>query len=219
MAFLNQAAFDDQRSYLQATGQDLDAKTAFTDASGNILFRAQTGGIISPERAVIEEGAILHRFADSWKDALGAMAGGWWIERHEFDRILRFAQINELTDPMAARILLGVPPEWGDMGIMVRVRVRRPILAWRRPCQYGHRPAPRRWSQGGDAPPERQCGTPDQAAFHPRNSGRTDHIQPVPFTVGNSRLMRDNSLAREAFQFEGEWRFSKAEAMRGWLYV
>ena len=218
MAFFNQAAFDDQRSYLQATGQDLDAKTAFTDASGNILFRAQTGGIISPDKAVIEEGATLHRFADSRKDALGTMAGDWWIERHEFDRILRFAQINELTDPMAARILLGVPPEWGDMGIMVGVRVRRPILAWRGLANtviVPHRdggPKVEMLHQNANA--ERRINQ----LFIPGMAGAPTIS--IPFhSVSGSAGDAGGSLAHEAFQFEGEWRFSKAEAMRGWLYV
>ena len=202
MAFLNQEAFEDQRCYLQATGQDLDAKTAFTDTSGNILFRAQTGGIINPEKAVIEEGTTLHRFADSRKDALATMVGGWWIERQEFDRILRFAQINELTDPMAARILLGVPPEWGDMGIMVGVRVRRPVLAWRGLANTV-------------IVPHRDGGPKVQMLHQNANAERRINQLFIPGMAGTE----DQSLAREAFQFEGEWRFSKAEAMRGWLYV
>jgi hypothetical protein len=202
MAFLNQAAFDEQKSYELATGQNPDARTAFADASGNILFRAQTGGMISPERAVIEEGSTLHRFADSHKDAQGTMAGGWWIARHEFDRILRFAQINELTDPMAARILLGVPPEWGDMGIMVRVRVRGPVLAWRGLANTV-------------IVPHRDGGPKVQMLHQNANAERRINQLFIPGMVG----AEDQSLAREAFQFEGEWRFSKAEAMRGWLYV
>jgi hypothetical protein len=202
LEFLNQAAFDHPSSFEMATGQDLDAKTSFTDQRGKILFRAQTGGIISPQRFEIHEGETLHRFAAGWKDALGAMEGGWWVERHAFERILRFARINDLTDPMAARILLGVPPEWQDMGVMVRVRVRRPVLAWRGLANTVITP--------------HKDGGPMVTMLHQNaNSERRLNQLFIPglFPQGGW------SLAHEAFSFEGEWRFSKAEAMRGWIYV
>jgi hypothetical protein len=202
MIFLNQAAFDDPASFELAVGQDLRDKTAFTDASGNVLFRAQTGGIIAPERAEIEVGEILHRFADSSKDALGVMAGSWWVQRAEFDRILRFAQLNDLSDPMAARILLGVPPEWGDMGIMVRVRVQQPILAWR-------------GLANSVIVPHRDGGPLVEMLHQNANAERRLKQLCIPGLAGAA----DQSLARQAFQFEGEWRFSKGDAMRGWLYV
>jgi hypothetical protein len=202
LEFLNQAAFDDPASFELATGQDLDSKTAFVDGRGNILFRAQTGGIISPMRTEIAEGETLHRFADGKRDAPSAMAGGWWVQRPEFDRILRFARINDLTDPMAARILLGVPPEWQDMGIMVRARVRRPILAWRGLANSVITP--------------HRDGGPKVSLLH-QNANAERRLSQL-FIPGMS-AHGGRSLASEAFSFEGEWRFSKAEAMRGWIYV
>jgi hypothetical protein len=202
LEFINQAAFDDPSSFELATGQDLDSKTAFTDPSGKILFRAQTGGMIRPERAEIEEGETLHRFSKSSNDAPSAMAGGWWVERREFDRILRFAQINDLSDPMAARILLGVPPEWQDMGIMVRARVKRPVLAWRGLANTVITP--------------HRDGGPRVTLLH-QNANSQRRINQL-FIPGMSNH-DGRSLANEAFSFEGEWRFSRAEALRGWIYV
>jgi hypothetical protein len=202
LEFLNQAAFDDPSSFELATGQNLDPRTSFTDPSGKILFRAQTGGIISPERFEIPEGETLHRFASGSKDALSAMAGGWWVEGHAFERILRFARINELTDPMAARILLGVPPEWQDMGIMVRARVRRPILAWRGLANTVITP--------------HKDGGPMVTMLHQNaNSERRLHQLFIPGMADYG----GRGLSSEAFSLEGEWRFSKAEALRGWIYV
>jgi hypothetical protein len=202
LEFLNQAAFDDLSSYELATGQDLNAKTSFTDASGKILFRAQTGGIIAPERFEIDEGETLHRFTDGKKDPVAAMAGGWWVERQAFDRIIRFAQLNELTDPMAARILLGVPPEWQDMGTMVRVQVRRPILAWR-------------GLANSVITPHREGGPMVRMLHQNANSERRLNQLFIPGMSDHD----GQSLASAAFLFEGVWRFSKAEAMRGWIYV
>lgn len=198
-SFANQSAFDDQNSYRQAIGENLDPNAAFKDPSGNILFRVQTGGMISPVKAELTQGTTLFRFAAGSAGGPGAMKGGWWVAKPEFDRIVRFAQVHEISDPLAARILLGVPPEWSDMGVLIRVRVIDPLLAWRGLANSVVVPYP--------------GGGPQVRMLHQNaNAERRTHQLFIP---GLSRP----GLPKSPFAFESEWRFTAAEAKRGWLYV
>lgn len=196
-SFANQTAFDDPNSYRQACGENLDPNTAFKDPQGNILFRVQTGGMISPIRTELPQGTTLFRFAAGTAGGLGAMKGGWWVAKPEFDRVIRFGQVHGISDAMAARILLGVPPEWSDMGTLVRVRITDPLLAWRGLANSVVVPYP-----GG--------GPQVQMLHQNANSERRLHQLFVP---GVARL------PRAPFLYENEWRFTAAEAMRGWLYL
>lgn len=196
-SFANQSAFDDPASYRMASGENMDPNTAFKDPRGNILFRVQTGGMIAPARAELLQGATLFRFAAGAAGGQGAMKGGWWVAKPEFDRVVRFGQVHDISDPMAARILLGVPPEWSDMGTLVRVRVTDPLLAWRGLANSVVVPHP--------------SGGPQVRMLHQNaNSERRLHQLFIPGLA---------KLTRSPFAYEAEWRFTRAEAMRGWLYV
>ncbi len=203
MSFANQTAFDDPLGFHLAIGQNIAASGAVTDSNGNTLFRLQTGGIIGPQRIELGRGAVVYRFDSSRKGtARTAMNGGWWVQGDQFDRILRFAQINQLSDPMAARILLGVPPEWSDMDLLVKCRVREPLLAWRGLANSVFTPYP--------------AGGPQVVMLHQNaNSERRLHQLFVP---GLAPQSRGGSVTTVALTFEGEWRFAKAETTRGWIY-
>jgi hypothetical protein len=188
----------------------LRPKNAITDARGNVLIYAQTGGMLSPQKHEMTPGTTLFRFASSRGGGQGAMAGGWWVGAAEFERILRFARINNLSDPMAARVLCGVPPEWSDMGVLVKVRLRGSagLLGWRGLANSVITPHPK--------------GGPDVKMLHQNaNSERRLHQLFIPGLSGTlaSGGYGDTGLARQAFTFEGEWKFSANEASKGWLYL
>ena len=131
MAFANQAAFNDFRSRLAAQGADLQQKNAITDAQGNILAYAQTGGMMAPTRFEVPVGSKLFRFGNRAAGPLKVASGGWWIEEREFEKLFSFAQVWELSIGMAMRMLCLVPPEWSDATLLVRARAVQPLLAWR----------------------------------------------------------------------------------------
>ena len=204
MSFINQLAFDDPTCFQLATGQNMGARGAVTDGQGNVLFRLQTGGIIAPQKRELAAGDVIYRFDSTRKgNARAAMNGGWWVERDQFDRVIRFAQINQLSDPMAARILLGVPPEWNEMNLLVKCRLKEPLLAWRGLANSVFAPHP--------------GGGPQVVMLHQNaNSERRLHQLFIP---GLSPQSRGGSVTAAALTFENEWTFSIAEAKRGWLYT
>nr|WP_295660142.1 hypothetical protein [Polymorphobacter sp.] len=208
MNFANQAAFDDPTSRQLAMGVDLNPAKAFTDQNGNVLLYAQTGGMIGPQRHEIMPGSTLYRFASGGADPLAAMAGGWWIAAPEFERVQRFARVHAITDPMAARILCGVPPEWQDMGSLVRVRASRGLLAWRGLANTVVTPHP------GGGP---QVVMLHQNAIAERRLFQL-YIPGLVAKLPSGRFV-DSGLAKAAMIYENDWRFGKAEAMRGWLYL
>ncbi len=208
MAFLNQSAFDDPASHRQALGQNLNPKNAITDARGNVLIYAQTGGMLTPQKRELGAGTTLFRFASGSTSGESAMAGGWWVEASEFERVLRFAKVNDLTDPMAARVLLGVPPEWSDMGRLVKVKLRDGLLAWRGLANSVIVPHPK--------------GGPLVKMLHQNaNAERRLSQLFVPGMTGKLPTggFGDTGLAKRAVIFEGTWTFTKAEGSRGWLYL
>lgn len=129
--YANQTAFDSPDSYRMAMGVDLRASKAIVDLQGNVLAFAQTGGMISPVRFVMQPGSTIFRFAGKDATASGAAEGRWWVEHQQFEKLVSFANAHELYLGMALRILCLVPPEWSDLSLLVRCRVRRPLLAWR----------------------------------------------------------------------------------------
>ncbi|SDD65814.1 hypothetical protein SAMN05421538_102149 [Paracoccus isoporae] len=130
MSFPNQSFFDDPQSVQRAQGIDLRASTAITDAQGRVLFRAQTGGMISPQRREIAAGTKLFRFGKQAAGIAGVAAGSWWIERQALDQIIRFGEVWGLSVGMALRTLCLVPPEWSDTSLLIRVATTRNLLAW-----------------------------------------------------------------------------------------
>jgi hypothetical protein len=131
MAFANAAAFADPNSRQMASGVDLNSRHAITDARGNVLAYAQTGGLMSPSRHELRPGQKIFRFGGSRRTAQAVAAGGWWVKQTEFEKILAFANVHGLSIGMAMRCLCLVPPEWSDVGVLIRARVVRELLAWR----------------------------------------------------------------------------------------
>ena len=203
MIFPNQTAFANPDSFRIASGQNHDPKTAFKDADGNVLFYQQTGGMISPQRAEFAKGTTIFRFSAGRGNAVSAMAGGWLVEGDEFERIIRFGKIQGISDAMAARILCGVPPEWSDMGLLVKVTLKEPLLAWRGLANSVIVPHP--------------GGGPQVTMLHQNmNAQRRLYQSYIP---GLSSNEKGQTISAKAFAFEGEWRFSAGEAMRGWIYI
>lgn len=128
--FANQAAFDDARSRLHATGANLSAVKAIVDGSGNLLAYAKSGGMLAPERHVLRTGSTIYRFGGS-RSPKDIAKGGWWIEKREFQLLLNFAISNDIYVGLAMRVLCLVPPEWSDANVLVRARVGQGLLAWR----------------------------------------------------------------------------------------
>jgi hypothetical protein len=128
--FANRAAFEDARSRMLAIGTDLSPARAIVDASGNVLAHARTGGMIDPERRVLNTGSTIYRFGGS-RAPRHVAKGGWWIEKREFQILVNFAISNDIYVGLAMRVLCLVPPEWSDATVLVRGRVVRDLLAWR----------------------------------------------------------------------------------------
>lgn len=128
--FANQSAFEDARSRLLAIGTDLSPARAIVDASGKVLARIRTGGMIDPERYVLRTGTTIYRFGGS-KPPKDVATGGWWIEKREFQLLVNFAISNDIYVGLAMRVLCLVPPEWSDATRLVRGRVVQDLLAWR----------------------------------------------------------------------------------------
>lgn len=208
MNFANQVAFDDRASRQLAMGVNLSPAKALTDAHGNVLFNTQTGGMMAPQRHEIMPASTLYRFASGSGDARGAMAGAWWLGAAEFDRVQRFAQVHQISDPLAARILCGVPPEWQDMGLLVRVRTTRGLLAWRGLANTVVTPYP--------------GGGPQVVMLHQNAIAERRLFQlyiPGLSTKLSNGSYGDSGLAAVSMSYENDWRFSKADGLRGWLYV
>lgn len=129
--FANAAAFSAPRSMLQAMGADLSSTRAIVDAQGHVLAYARTGGMIDPQRHELHARDTIYRFGSSARSTRAVAVGGWWLQRQEFELLLRFANTHHIFLGLAMRLLCLVPPEWSDAGVLVRARVARPLLAWR----------------------------------------------------------------------------------------
>ena len=129
--YANQSAFDSPDSFRMATGVDLRNSKAVVDLKGNVLAYAQTGGMISPMKYAPQIGTAIFRFVKTGVTASEATEGQWWVEERDFKKLVSFANAHDLLTGMAFRLLCLVPPEWSDLVLLVRCRVRRPILAWR----------------------------------------------------------------------------------------
>jgi hypothetical protein len=131
MSFSNQSAFDNPRSRMAAAGADLRASNAITDPRGRVLAYAQTGGMLSPTRFEIAPGVKLFRFGNSAAGTARVAGGSWWVEQAALEKLVRFAQVWDLSVGAAMRFLCLVPPEWSEASLLVRARAVKPLLAWR----------------------------------------------------------------------------------------
>ena len=130
-AFANRDAFEDPRNRLRAMGTNMSAARAIVDHAGNVVARPSTGGMLVVSRIELHPGTTLYRFGGSQVPPLEVAKGEWWIAKSEFERLVSFANSNDICVGLAMRLLCLVPPEWTDAGWLVRARVARSVLAWR----------------------------------------------------------------------------------------
>ena len=128
---INQAAFNDPQNWMRAEGVNLNTDDAFVSTNGAVLFYAKTGGMMFPKRHPLEAGTTLYRFGGSSAATEGLLTGSWWIDQTEFNKLMSFAQQHDIGVGLAMRALALIPPQWSDMGKLVRVTVRAPLLAMR----------------------------------------------------------------------------------------
>ncbi|WP_236589060.1 hypothetical protein [Ramlibacter aurantiacus] len=129
--FANSAAFEHPTSRLRALGTDLSPDRAIVDQHGNVVARARTGGMASPSRFELKRRSTVYRFGGHGMSPRHVAQGAWWIERSEFEKLVNFANAQEIFIGLAMRVLCLVPPEWSDASVLVRARVARDLLAWR----------------------------------------------------------------------------------------
>ncbi len=201
--FVNQSAFNDPRSRKQAMGVDTRV-AALVDAYGRVVAHPQTGGMISPSRHELHEGAMLYRFASSGVPLDRAVTGGWWVAADEFRKMCNFAQQHNVHVAMASRLLCCVPPEWSDMGLMVRARVNSPLLAYR--------------GLGNNVSIEHQDGGRVRMQAHNDIAARRLHQLFIPGLVEYAGKTQ-SQIIPGALTLERHWAISKSQANGGWLYV
>lgn len=203
--FANQTAFNNPLSRMQAMGKNTRPTAAFVDTRGKPLIYPQTGGMINPQREEIREGAVLYRFAAGSAKLTDAVTGGWWVHKKEFDQIFSYAQQKGVAVPMAARMLCCVPPEWSDMGTLIRATVREPLLAYKGLGNHVVQPV----ADG--------LGSVKMTANNHIAALRLYQLF-IPGLSDVAQKTADRVLPG-ALLVERQWTFSKEDANRGWLYV
>jgi len=116
---------------MSALGIGISSASAIVDLHGNVLARARSGGMINPARFQLDPHSILFRFGGGSRSPREVAKGSWWIEKHEFEKLVRFGDANGISVGMAMRLLCLVPPEWNDASLLIRGRVVHRLLAWR----------------------------------------------------------------------------------------
>ena len=194
--FVNAQEFDQTKSRGMAMGVDFSDRNAIVDSHGNVLAYAQTGGVLSPARRELNSGDVLFRFGGAGVPVARIAGGAWWVERDQLDKLLSFANAHGLALPAAVRILCLVPPEWSDLGTLIRARVRKPLLAWR--------------------------GLGNSVLVR-KTDGLGDVKLPEANEIAARRLYQlwipGLSKYTDAVAVEQSWAFSADAGMRGWLYL
>ncbi len=196
-AFANAAEFNKPSSRMAALGTDFATQNAIVDLSGNVLAYASTGGMLSPVRHELRSGSTIYRFGRGSSPVAGVIGGAWWIDREGFEKLLAFADIHSVALPMAVRALCLLPPEWSDLGTLVRARLRKPLLAWK---GLGNSVVVRK-SDG--------LGNVRLDQFNEISSRRLHQLY-IPGLA---------ALGRDALTVDGTWAFTAEAGMKGWLYL
>ena len=131
MSYMNQTAFDDPTNWLRAENASGDQSASLLSTTGPVLASPKVGGLLNPKKFVLVEGDELFRFAAKSTAGEQAIAGAWWLERAQFEKLLAFTNQHGIGIATAVRVLCLVPSEWSDMGKLMRVTVARPLLAMR----------------------------------------------------------------------------------------
>ena len=125
--FANAAQFAGSRPFEAASG----AGAEIVDPHGRVIGRVSTGGVISPTRHETRAGDILFRFGGTGVPPQKIALGAWWMEKASFEKVLSFAMTHGISVGMATRVLCLVPPEWSNLGTLIRAAARQPLLAYR----------------------------------------------------------------------------------------
>lgn len=203
--FVNEREFKKPESRQWAMGVDTRPSSAIVDTKGKVLVRPQTGGMISPMRYEIKPGTVLYRFAAKSTPLNKAITGGWWVEQREFARLESFAQAKGVHVAMASRVLCAVPPEWSDMGLLLKVKVKEPLLAFR--------------GLGNNVVVPKNDGLGDvKMKVDNNNSARRLHQLFVP-GLAEFAAKTPHQVMPGALSLENHWKLDTNETRRGWLYV
>lgn len=203
--FVNQIQFQNPSSRMQALGMDTRPEKAVVNGLGQPLFYTQTGGMINPQRCELKVGDILYRFVARNTPPERAVTGGWWVDKTQFTKMDHFAQTQGVSIAMASRILCCVPPEWSDMGLLIRARVRDPLLAYR--GLGNHVNIPR-----GDG-----LGNVKMTAHNDLAARRLLQLF-IPGLYQYAQKTPDRALAG-ALVLEETFPIREQEASKGWLYL
>jgi hypothetical protein len=126
-SFANADQFRGPEPFEAASG----VNSAIIDPHGHVIAHVMTGGMIAPKKCELASWTVLFRFGASAASPFDVAQGRWWLEKSSFEKLLSFANVHEISVGMAARVLCLVPPEWSDLGTLVRAVTRRPLLAYR----------------------------------------------------------------------------------------
>lgn len=201
--FVNEKSFRDPQARMQALGKDTRI-AALVNTSGQTIAHPQTGGMISPTRHAINQGTTLYRFASGNLSLDQAVTGGWWVSSKEFEKICNFAQQHNIHAAMAARMLCCVPPEWSNMGLMVRARVNSPILAYR--------------GLGNNVSVKHPDGGRVNMQAHNHIEARRLHQLYLPGLVEYAGKTPEQVIPG-ALTPERLWHISEKQANGGWIYI
>lgn len=203
--FANSEVFSHPTSRQQALGMDTRGTNALVDTRGNIIKYAKTGGMIDPQRYELKAGAILFRFASSRAKVTDAVTGGWWVTREEFEKMNNFADAKGIHVAVAARYLCCVPPEWSDMGQLLRAKVEQPLLAYR--------------GLGNDVVAEANDGLGAvRMTAHNHIESRRLHQLYIP-GLRKTAERTPEKVVPGALTLERQWLINEKDATRGWIYI
>ena len=202
--YANQAQFSSDNAMLRALGID-SRKASLLDHRGQTISHPQTGGMLSPQKHELREGEILWRFASSEDDLKKSVLGGWWLASREFETLCNFAQHHDIHVAMAVRVLCCVPPEWSDMGRLLRVKVKTPLLAYK--------------GLGNSVSFAHEDGLGDvNITAHNDIASRRIHQLFIP-GLEQCAARTPDQVIPGALSLERVWEISKEQASQGWIYI
>lgn len=200
---VNERDFIDPVSYRIASGAVPGLGELWLDPHGHKKRAIVTGGMIDPKRYAIERGTHLYRFASQSDGAEGAMRGGWWIERSQFDHLIRYASVQQKSIGYAVRLLCCVPPEWGAaLNFIIRVRAAAEVVAWRGLA---------RTAVADFKVPTGMSNVARGTTVITAHNTNADLRVPQLFIPGT----RNAGASRAMFSFEGQW---QTEGAKDWLF-
>lgn len=195
----NSAAFMHPHARSRATGHDPSGARDLVDEKGNVLARITNGGMINPSRHELRKDTVIFRFGAIGTSPRQVKQGEWWLEQREFEKIQSFGQVHRISAVAAARFLCLVPPEWSNMGTLIRARANTDLLCYR--------------GLGNSVYVPKKDGLGDLRLPHQNDiSARRTFQLYIPGLFGVPELSNPLSI-------EQSWTFPRTMTMQGWLYL